>query len=196
MKHYWGDATRQLLIVAAVIIMIGSPFLVDIFGPSLILNVIAVLIIVGFAALTNPRKRWVIMGDAVIAGVGVVIFGGSAVLSYQSLGLVSTAAYLGLGLVFLAAFYFAMKTLRAMLLQQVETDESLVEEKEREAMREEHMRPLYDDDTPSEDRDDEPRHYTQHETQDDREGTELVRHGGHMPAGDISDEAPREEFSD
>lgn len=195
LKHYWGDAVRQLLITGAVAGMLASPFFPDLFGPGLLFNIGAVLIIVGFAALTNPYKRWVIMGDAVIAGVGVILFGGSAVLSYGPLGLAASTVALGLGLVFLAAFYFAMKTLRAMLMQQIETDEAVEEKEDQEAVHEEHVRPLYDD-TPSEDRDGELRHYTQRETQDDREETELARHGGHMPVGDITDEAPREEFSD
>lgn len=193
-KHYWGDATRQLLVVAAVIIMIASPFYVGIFGPSLLLNVIAVLVIVAFAALTNPFKRWVIMGDAVIAGIGVAIFGGSAILTYQSTGFVDAAASLGLGLVFLAAFYFAMKTLRAMLLEQVETDESSDDDRGSRDERWERS----DDDTPTEDYDggDGRAFHPRHESLEDREDDELMRHGGHMPVGDITDEAPKEDFSD
>lgn len=195
LKHYWGDAVRQLLITGAVAGMLVSPFFPDLFGPGLLFNIGAVLVIVGFAALTNPYKRWVIMGDAVIAGVGVVLFGGSAVLSYGTLGIMATLVALGLGLVFLSAFYFAVKTLRAMHVGQIEPDESREEDEERAVMRDEYMHPLRDDE-PSGYHSGEPRHYTQHETQDDREDTELMRHGGHMPAGDITDEAPREEFSD
>jgi|GEM_PF-1148475 hypothetical protein len=196
LKHYWGDAVRQLLITGAVAGMLASPFFPDLFGPGLLFNIGAVLVIVGFAALTSPYKRWVIMGDAVIAGVGVILFGGSAVLSYGPLGLAASVVALGLGLVFLSAFYFAVKTLRAMQVGQIETDESREEDllAEREM---EDERPLFTDDDESAPLEEyAPHRAHHHESFEDRAERVLSRHGGHMPVGDITDEAPREEFSD
>lgn len=173
-RHYWGDAARQLLILAAVIIVAGSPLLANVLGTSLFINVVAVLVIVGFAALTSPRKRWVIMADAVIAGTAFLVFGGWSILSYQTAAFISTAAAVVLALIFLSAFYFSMKTLRAMVLNQVDPTEGTPSVRE-------------DDDTGS----------LQHlPTADDREEEELDEHGGHIPTGDITDEAPKEDFGD
>lgn len=195
LKHYWGDAVRQLLITGAVAGMLASPFFPDLFGPGLLFNIGAVLVIVGFAALTSPYKRWVIMGDAVIAGVGVILFGASAVLSYGPLGLAASVVSLGLGLVFLAAFYFAVKTLRAMHVGQIETDESREEELHAEL---EDERPLFAGDEEAELVEEYAPHRAnhRHESFEDRAEQMLSRYGGHMPVGDITDEAPKEEHTD
>ncbi|MBM3272553.1 hypothetical protein FJY94_04745 [Candidatus Kaiserbacteria bacterium] len=183
-RHYWGDAVRQLLVLAAVAIMLGSPFYTRLFGANLILNVFAVLVIVAFAALTSPLKHWVIMGDAVIAGLGVTVFGSLAIASYQY-SLVDSVASLALSLVFLSAFYFSIKTLRAMLLRQIDADGDGQPDEEDEEPEPEEM----PDDTPGEDQA-EYEDLTAEEAEDER----LIRHGGHIPVGDITDEAPPEDI--
>lgn len=192
-KHYWGDAVRQLLVVGAVVILLGSPFYVGVFGSGLVLNIIAVLVIVAFAALTNPLKRWIIMADAVIAGVGVVLFGSWAVASYGVEDILTTVASAGLALVFLSAFYFSIKTLRSMLLDQIDVDEQ--EEVARESEDEPEDEADDDDDTPSEER----YEFTgalPHKNKDERAEMQSRTIGGRTLRGDITDEAPNEEFSE
>src|SRR3990167_7129641 len=74
---------------------------------------------VALAALTNPHNRSIVLADAVAAGVAVVIYQAWALFEYESSTWVEFALRELIALIFIAAFYFSMKTLRAMLLHKV-----------------------------------------------------------------------------
>ncbi len=118
-SHYYGNVVRQLLVVAAVLLLIGAPFYSDNLATELPFIVIGAIILVCISALTSPAKRSFISADAVASGVGLVIFQFWALQNYQS----STSAQFLLrqiiALIFLFALYFSTKTLRSMILHQV-----------------------------------------------------------------------------
>ncbi len=126
-NHYYGDSARQLMLGAVAVMMLGAPFYADSLRAEFPLEIIAAVLIVGFAALTNPFKRGIVMGDAVLTGVGAAIFGTWAFLGY---GHVDSIAFLlrdVIALLFLFAFYFSLKTLRAMILHQIGKPDSSAE---------------------------------------------------------------------
>jgi hypothetical protein len=146
--HYWGTPARQFLISASVLLLLASPLYADNLHLEFPFEVIGALIAVGFAALTNPHTRWVSVGDAVIAGTGVAVYAAWGIFGYDAANPLSFVLRVAIAVVFLFAFYFSMKTVRAFTLHQigkwnrvdefderVEKDET-IEENERDLERE------------------------------------------------------------
>ena len=117
--HYYGDVVRQCFVVGAALILLFSPFYTDTLRTHLPFLLFGGLVFVALAALTNPHNRSIVLADAVAAGVAVVIYQAWALFEYESSTWVEFALRELIALIFIAAFYFSMKTLRAMLLHKV-----------------------------------------------------------------------------
>lgn len=136
-SHYYGDVSRQLLVAAAATMLIGSP----IYGDSLRLQfpfiVTGTLILVAFAALTNPRYMWVSIGSSVASGVGVLAYGMWSMIGYTSENPIAFVLRMAIAIVFLFAFYYSLKTVRSFTLHQIgkrdSVDEFESEEEKRRA---------------------------------------------------------------
>lgn len=127
LTHYYGDAARELMLSAVVLLIFAAPFYADSLATEFPLEIVGAVLIVAFAALTNPFKRSIVMADTVLTGAGAAIFAAWAFLGY---GHVDSIAFLLrdlIALVFLFAFYFSLKTLRAMLMHQVGKPDSMLE---------------------------------------------------------------------
>lgn len=114
--HYYGDAVRKCFLLIAC----GLIFLAPVVGgymPSLLpIAIVGAVILVCLAALTNPRKQWVMGANALTAGVGLIFAELIALMAYGSDEIVLFLTHQAIALVFLFALYFSMKTLRAMML--------------------------------------------------------------------------------
>lgn len=113
--HYYGDNVRTLFIVVAVI----SVLIIPIFGNLLSFGTVgqlgAAILLVLLAGLTNPHSKMLMLADVVVAGAGVLLLG-SAGISFYSLDPFILFAVREAGAVtLLFAFYFSVKTLRAMI---------------------------------------------------------------------------------
>ena len=117
--HYYGDVVRQMLLGASALLLITSPIYADNIRLEFPFEVIGVLVIVGFAALTNPRNRTISLCDAVIAGVGMVVYGGWPLMDYDMIALTVFVLRIAIALLFLFAFYFSMKTVRAFATHEI-----------------------------------------------------------------------------
>ena len=123
--HYYGDVVRILMLCGAGLMLVGLPL----GSPAAPLPVVIIMavIAVGFAALTNPWKQWVIIADVFACAAIAVWYELLAVSAYEiqvSVGFVVGEA---IAILYLIAFYFALKTLRAMMLHQVGKPDSLRE---------------------------------------------------------------------
>ena len=118
-SHYYGDSVRILLISAAALMLVGAPFYTDDLSSELPFIVVSIFVMVAVAALTTPSKRSMIQADTIVAGVGLVIFEMWALLGYGESSIVQFVLREALALIFLFAFYFSTKTLRAMFLHQI-----------------------------------------------------------------------------
>ncbi len=116
-SHYYGDTVRLLFVVAAVLIIVsmfaGAPFLAPV--PAVFM---AVLLIIA-AGLTNPVQvsiQWVNAGLSVL---GVLLFSSLALMRYQEQGGAEPSSILLFLLVldFVVALYFAIRTLRGVLMR-------------------------------------------------------------------------------
>lgn len=117
--HYHGDMVRLFLLGAGVLILLTTPFYVNLLPYNVTIEVGAAIAVVVFAALTNPYKRWVIGADAIIAIVGIVAFELAAISAYLDERYILFALREGLALLFLFALYFSVRTFRAMTLRQI-----------------------------------------------------------------------------
>lgn len=125
--HYYGDYARQLMIAAAALILIGAP----IYGNNLRVEfpfiVLGSLIIVGLAALINPRDMWVSAASTIFSGVGVLAYGAWGMFEYSASNPITFILRLAIAIVFLFAFYFSLKTVRSFLLNQIGKREAVDE---------------------------------------------------------------------
>ncbi len=114
--HYYGDAVRKCFLLIAC----GLIFLAPVSGgylPGLLPFTIAgAVILVCLAALTNPKKQWVMVANSLVAAAGLIFSEMIALLAYASDEVVLFLAHQFMALVFLFALYFSMKTVRAMML--------------------------------------------------------------------------------
>ena len=125
--HYYGDIIRQLMLGAAALMLFASPFYENPGRPELPLIVIGTVAVVGFAALTNPWKKSVLIGDAIVTGVGMVVYQWWALDGYDSDSSIAFVLREALAVIYMFAFYFSVKTVRAMILHQVGKRDSVDE---------------------------------------------------------------------
>lgn len=119
LPHYYGDIVRELFVGAVVLMLFAAPFYGDSLQTEIPFEIAAAIIVVGLAALTNPWKRYIIVADAVAAGVGVAVYEIWAVWEYQWISAIAFSLREIIAIIFMLAFYFSIKTLRAMVLHQI-----------------------------------------------------------------------------
>ena len=125
--HYYGDSVRQLLLGAAALMLIFSPLYSDVLRVQFPFIIIGALLAAAFAALMNPRDKWVVLGSAIVSGTGLVIYAMWGMYGYQNVEPVAFMLRVLVAVIFLFAFYFSMKTLRAFMLRQIGKRETIDE---------------------------------------------------------------------
>ena len=117
--HYYGDAVRQLLLGAAALMLVASPFYSANLGIEFPFIVVGALISAALAAAMNPRSQWVSIASALLSGVGVAIYAMWGVFGYDATNPVALVLRFAVAVIFLFVFYFSMKTMRAFSLGQI-----------------------------------------------------------------------------
>ena len=117
--HYYGDYIRQLFNIAAPLMLITAPFYANNLTIELPFEIVGALVLVALAALTNPHKQTIVVADAVAAGLGLLVYGTWALLTYDNSSWLQFILREVIALLFLTAFYFSMKTVRAFALHQI-----------------------------------------------------------------------------
>ncbi|MSU73731.1 hypothetical protein EXS56_01170 [Candidatus Kaiserbacteria bacterium] len=137
--HYYGDSVRQLLLGAAALMIIFSPLYSDVLRQQFPFIIIGALLAAAFAALMNPRDKWVVLGSAIVSGTGLVIYAMWGMYGYKSIDPVAFMLRVAVAVIFLFAFYFSMKTLRAFMMHQVGKRETIDEFEETDVKIEQEM---------------------------------------------------------
>ncbi len=125
--HYYGDTIRQLFIVNAGLILIGAPFYADSLRAELPFEILGALILAGLAALVNPHKKSFLFANAVAAGVGLLFYETWALSQYETSTWTQFVLRELIAIIFLFAFYFSVKTVRAFVLHQIGKSERVGE---------------------------------------------------------------------
>lgn len=118
-SHYYGDFVRDFLLGAAVVMLFAAPFYGDNVRAEFPFEVIGALVLVCLAALTNPWKKSVLTADAVAASVGMIVYQVWALNGYGTASYTAFVFREAISIIFLFAFYFSVKTVRAMILHQI-----------------------------------------------------------------------------
>ncbi|OGC80795.1 hypothetical protein A2943_02865 [Candidatus Adlerbacteria bacterium RIFCSPLOWO2_01_FULL_51_16] len=117
--HYYGDYVRQCFIAAAAISLLTIPMWGDLLPFGTLVQVGSAVVLVLLAGLTNPHGRVVLFLDATAAGLGLIFIEAAAINFYQTQSFMLFAAREAVALLLLLAFYFSVKTVRAMSMRQV-----------------------------------------------------------------------------
>lgn len=117
--HYYGDYVRSVFVLTAGAMLILAPFLADKFTGILPFQIGGALTLACLAGLTNPRKPWVLLADALAAAVGILVFEFLALIAFGESAIFIFMFLEGLVLMFLIGLYFSIKTYRAMTLGQI-----------------------------------------------------------------------------
>ncbi len=80
--HYWGDVVRVLFVLAAALSIVAIPLLGDLLPYGSLVEIVGAVILVVFAALTNPHSQSIMAINAIVAAVGVVLYEQAAVALY------------------------------------------------------------------------------------------------------------------
>ena len=117
--HYYGGVSRELMVGGAVLMLLASPLYADALKAQFIPIIVGALAVVGLAGYTNPRKKWTATADAIVSGAACALYAVWAVIGYDEINLLSFMLRTVIAIVFLMSFYFAMKTVRAFVLNQI-----------------------------------------------------------------------------
>gem|GEM_PF-5152135 len=117
--HYYGTVVRQLLLGGTALALLTSPLYADSIQIEFPFEMFGALFAVCAAALTNPRNRYTLMADAIIAGVAMIVYAGWGLLEYQTISPVTFILRVVIAIIFLFAFYFSLKTVRAFAMHQI-----------------------------------------------------------------------------
>lgn len=116
--HYYGDHVRRLFLVVAALLVITIPVWDGLFPLEVVPRVLIVLVLALLAGITTPHSKGVLLADAIIAGIGVFLFELIAINTYEASDVGLFLAREVVILMLLLAFYYSIKTYRAMLRRQ------------------------------------------------------------------------------
>src|SRR4051812_24609615 len=81
--HYYGDIVRVLMLCGAALMLIALVMAGATSPSAIAATIMLALVIVGFAALTNPLKRWIIGADVALSALMAGTFQTLAFFTYQ-----------------------------------------------------------------------------------------------------------------
>lgn len=116
--HYHGDSTRALFVIGALLLIVAKSTGANIPPDTTTGTVIAAVVLVIAAGITNPVQGWIHWMNALIAIYGTLLFGVTAIDRYRSgiSALDSSFIYIeALALLSLIALYFTTRTVRGFI---------------------------------------------------------------------------------
>ncbi len=114
--HYYGDAVRKCFLLIACGLIFLAPVFIGYLPALLPIVIVGVVLLVTLAALTNPKKQWVMTANALVAAAGILFAESIALLAYNDDQTILFLSHQVMAIVFLFAMYFSVKTVRAMML--------------------------------------------------------------------------------
>ena len=118
--HYHGDGVRALFVTSAILLIVakstGAELPLSTFG-----TVVAAVVLVVAAGITNPAQRGIHWFNALLAIAGTLLFGRTAVNHYSSGVSISDSSFMfveALALLSLVALYFTTRTIRGAHMKQ------------------------------------------------------------------------------
>ena len=110
--HYYGDISRRIFLLAAVLMLITLPFVTDMLNVPLWFSIVAIVAISIFAGLVSPKQPWVSWVNLVIGAVAFVIFEYETARAFRDGHAFMAAINELLAILFVLSVYFNSKTVR------------------------------------------------------------------------------------
>ena len=117
--HYFGNTVRRLFILNGAIVLLALPFFKNFLPIPTLFSITAIVLLIVFAAMTNPLLPAINKTNVAISALGLIIFENLAVASYEFVPLEQSIIYQILAIIFFFALYFGVKTFRAMAIGQI-----------------------------------------------------------------------------
>lgn len=115
--HYYGDIIRILFFISAIIMLLTLPWLQTAIPVSIYISMLAIMVLLLIAGLTNPVQQYIAVINVVVSTSGLVIFEYFAATTYTTADTLFFLVNQTLAVLFLFAFYYAVKTLRGEVLR-------------------------------------------------------------------------------
>jgi hypothetical protein len=113
--HYHGDSVRMLFFVGALVLIVAQSTGADL-PFSTLGSVLAAVVLVIAAGITNPAQTGIHWFNACLATIGTLVFGTSAVAHYRAGASILDPSFTfieALALLSLVALYFTTRTIRS-----------------------------------------------------------------------------------
>jgi hypothetical protein len=125
--HYYGDYVRSFFIATAVLSFIATPLWGDLLPFGIIPQVGAAVLLVILAGVTTARNMPIMVLNAVYAAISVILLESYAIKLYHAQSTQLFIAREAGVLLMLAALYFSVKTVRAMLTGKLGHEDTALE---------------------------------------------------------------------
>lgn len=112
--HYYGNYVRMLFLATAILTFISIPFWGHLIPFGTMFEVLGGITLIALAGLISPHGRLVVWLSVFVAGFGAFLLELSAISFHTSDSTQLLLAREAGAVMLLAAFYFGVKTLRAM----------------------------------------------------------------------------------
>lgn len=122
--HHDITSVKQLLLGAAVLMLVSAPFYGDSLRLELPFELIGALVIVSLVAITRTMERAILTADAIAAGVGLCIYQTWALVGYEHAISISFVLRETIAVLFMFAFYFSVMASRSMIIREAEKEDS------------------------------------------------------------------------
>lgn len=115
--HYHGGIVRKLFLAGVLFMFVALPLFFDLIPYPIHTTIIAVIVLIVAAGLTNPQKILSVVFDVLIALIALVTFEYYSIYTARTIPEQELFFFTNLVLViiFLFALYFGVKTLRGMI---------------------------------------------------------------------------------
>lgn len=116
--HYHGEVVRRLFMAGGAALLVSIPLVRDVLPLNTSVLLILILLLAILAGITNPKYKWIIFSDVIVAALALIIFEYYAIsgIAHDGSRLVIVVRQL-LAINFFFALYFAAKTLRGALIR-------------------------------------------------------------------------------
>ena len=118
--HYYGDIIRRLFILAGIIMFTLMPVFSDRIPEPTSISILAVIILVAGAGITNPKRAWTAYFDLAVSSIAIIVFEYYGILTYSSSRSYTDSFFIVnqiLAVLFLLAFYYSVKTVRGTMIK-------------------------------------------------------------------------------
>ncbi|MDO8561634.1 MAG: hypothetical protein Q7S05_02285 [bacterium] len=118
--HHDIISVRQLMLGAAVLMLIAAPFYGDSLLIELPFELIGAAVLVSLSALTRAMEKDILTADAIVAGVGMCLYQIWALVGFEQVVTTSFVLREALVVIFIFIFYFSVMASRSMIINHKE----------------------------------------------------------------------------